>query len=361
MGDKKMVNVILTILVGIIGWKIAKILKLPAPGMLGSMILVGMTNILFSYASFITPVKVFGVALSGAYIGMQIRKKDIRNFQYLIKPFLILILMLTVNTFVAGALIHVLCDIDWLTALLSCVAGGVTDMSIVAMDMGASAGTVAMLQTIRLVGVLLIFPYWITFLTKDEPEALDDDRLTLQEQDNRSFLDRFIKNQRDRVIFTLIVSLISGYIGLWSKIPAASMMLPMFVVMFLNVTTNACHVTKGEKLIAQVLAGSVVGCSIEASTFSSLDTTLLPATILLVSYFIVNYLFSILCKKKKMLDMKSAMFASAPGGATDMTLIAADLGADLTKIALIQAMRAAYVVSVMPLLIVLFLDLISVV
>ena len=53
--------------------------------------------------------------------------------------------------------------------------------------------------------------------------------------------------------------------------------------------------------------------------------------------------------------MKSAMFASAPGGATDMTLIAADLNADLTKIALIQALRAAYVVSVMPLLISIFL------
>ena len=37
-----------------------------------------------------------------------------------------------------------------------------------------------------------------------------------------------------------------------------------------------------------------------------------------------------------------------------MTLIATDLGADLTKIALIQAFRAAYVVSIMPLLIVLF-------
>lgn len=56
------------------------------------------------------------------------------------------------------------------------------------------------------------------------------------------------------------------------------------------------------------------------------------------------------------LDRKSAMFASAPGGATDMTLITADLGSDLTKIALIQVMRAAYVFAVIPPLIMLFMQ-----
>lgn len=350
-----MIQVLITILVGIVGWQVAKLLKLPAPGMLGSMILVGITNIFFNYATFTTSIKVFGVALSGAYIGIQIEKKDIKNFKYLIKPLLILLILLTINTFIAGACIHYLCDMDWLTALLSCVAGGVTDMSIVAMDMNADASIVAMMQTCRLIGVLLIFPYWITFLCKKEPEATEDDRFKQSIIKNPTFLDKLIKTKRAKIIFTLIISFISGYLGLWSGLPAASMMVPMFVIMFLNVTSDACLVPKSEKLIAQILAGSVVGCSIKAETFSSLNTTIIPVMILLISYFVVNFSFSILCKKRNYLDMKSAMFASAPGGATDMTLIAADLGADLTKIALIQALRAAYVVSVMPMLILLFI------
>lgn len=350
-----MFNTFLTILVGTIGWQIAKFLKLPAPGMLGSMISVGITNIFFSYASFTTPIKIFGVALSGAYIGMQIKRSDIKNFRYLIKPFLILIIMLTINTFAAGSLIHYLCNMEWKTALLSCVAGGVTDISIVAMDMNAEAGTVAMMQTCRLIGVLLLFPYWITFLTKNEPKAEEDDRF-ISEAECHSFLDKYIRTKPAKIIFTMIVSFIFGYIGQATGIPAASMMVPMFVVMFLNVTTNACSVPKQEKLIAQILAGSVVGCSIKASTFSSLNKTIFPVLILLASYFLINYLFSMLCKKKNYLDLKSALFASAPGGATDMTLIAADLGADLTKIALIQALRAAYVVAALPPLIILFIQ-----
>lgn len=354
-----MMRVLITITVGIIGWLIAKKLKLPAPGMLGSMILVGITNIIFDYADFIVPIKVFGVAISGAYIGVQIEKKDIKNFKYLIKPFIILIIMLTANTFIAGGIIHFVSHIDWLTALLSCVAGGVTDMSIVAMDMNADVGTVALMQTVRLVGVLLIFPYWITMMTKNEPASEEDERFIHQTTNKKYFLDKYINTANKKIIFTIIVAFVFGYIGQWSGIPAASMMIPMFVIMFLNVNTNYCIVNKNEKLVAQILAGSVVGSTIKASTFSSLDKTIVPIMILLFSYFLVNFIFSYLCKKKHYLDLKSAMFASAPGGATDMTLIAADLGADLTKIALIQALRAAYAVSLMPILIMLFMRIIG--
>lgn len=354
-----MMNVVITIIVGTIGWIIAKKLKLPAPGMLGSMLLVGITNIIFDYADFTIPIKVFGVAISGAYIGVQIQKKDIKNFKFLVKPFFILITMLTINTFFTATIIHYLSNMDWLTALLSCVAGGVTDMSIVAMDMNAEVGTVAMMQTVRLIGVLLIFPYWIIMLTKNEPAVQEDERFIQQATNKRYFLDKYIDTVPKKILFTLVVAYIFGYIGQISGIPAASMMIPMFVVMFLNVNTNYCIVNKKEKLIAQIMAGSVVGSTLKASTFSSLNKTLIPVIILLLSYFLVNFIFSYLCKKKNYLDLKSAMFASAPGGATDMTLIAADLGADLTKIALIQALRAAYAVSLMPMLIMIFMRIIS--
>lgn len=352
-----MINIIITLLVGIAGWKVAQSLRFPAPGMLGSMLAVGISNIFFSYAQFSRPIKIIGVALSGAYVGLQIKKRDIKNIKIMIKPFLLLIFLLTINTFLTGTIIHFVCGIDYLTALLSCVAGGATDMSIVAMDLNADSGTVAMMQTLRLVGTLLLFPYWITAQTKNEPNNSENSILnTSSEEKNPSFLDKFLKTDTQKMVFTFFISILFGYIGLWSKIPAASMMLPMFVIMFLNITTDVCVITKNEKLIAQILAGSVVGCSITKETFSSPKTTIFPLVILLFSYFVINFFFSNYCKKKKWLDKKSAMFASAPGGATDMTLIAADLGADLTKIALIQSFRAAYVVSVMPSFIVLFIN-----
>ena len=341
-----------TLLIGFLGYKIAEKLHLSAPGMLGSMLLVGITNILFGYASLPSWIKISAQALSGAYIGMQFIRKDIYNLRFLIVPFLILIMFFTINTFFVGWLIHVLCGTDLLTSLLSCVAGGVSDISMIAMDMNADVSMVAMMQTVRLVGVLLLFPAWIERITRKYGNTDNsDDRMITDQIKVSSPLDRFFRNRNLKIVFTVIISLIFGFLGDASDVPAASMVFPMVVVMVLNCTTNTCCIPKKIKLVDQIMAGSVVGASIAASTFSNLGTTLVPVFLLLGSYFLLNYIYSILVSKHHMLDLKSAMFASAPGGATDMTLIAADLGANLSKIAVIQVFRAAYAVTLMPFLI----------
>lgn len=55
--------------------------------------------------------------------------------------------------------------------------------------------------------------------------------------------------------------------------------------------------------------------------------------------------------KRGILDLQSALFASSPAGATDISLLAGDLGGDMAKIAGIQISRTLYTVIVMPLLV----------
>lgn len=348
-------NIIYTFVVAVIGWQIAKLLKLPAPAMLGSMIAVGLTNIIFDYVNLPSVIRIIAQAVSGAYVGLQISKKDIINAKYLIKPFILLFVLLIANTLIVGTIISYLCDMDLSTALLGCVAGGVTDMSMIAIDMGADIGSVAFLQTCRLICVLLFFPYWIKFMTKNEEDALNDERM-INSIATASFLDKQINTKNKKVIFTFAISVLLGYVGYESGIPAGAMVLPIFMIAFMNCTTNACAIPKEEKLIAQLMAGAVVGSNIKQSLIDNLSTMLIPVLILVISYWVINFGFSKFCKYKGWLDMKSAMFASAPGGATDMTLIAADLNADLTKIAVIQVLRAGLTISLMPNIIVLFVE-----
>lgn len=350
-------NIVLTLFIAVIGWLVAKKLKLPAPAMLGSMIAVGLTNILFDYAMLPSFIRIGAQAISGAYVGLQITKRDLLNFKFLIKPFILLFLALLINTIVIGNIISNLCNIDITTALLGSVAGGVTDMSMIAIDMGADVGAVAFLQTSRLICVLLFFPYWIKFMTKNEVDVCEDSRIVKQELVCHSFLDKYMNTKSKKIVFTLVISLLVGYFGYFSGVPAGAMVFPIFFIAFMNCTTNTCLIPKQEKIVAQLLAGAVVGASIKQSLLENLTTMLLPVAILVVSYWVINTVFSLICKKKKWLDMKSAMFASAPGGATDMTLIAADLNADLTKIAVIQVLRAGLTVSIMPNIIALYVKL----
>lgn len=353
------VRMIATLAIGYLGYLLANKMKMTAPGMLGCMIAVALSNAVFGYAYQPEFVKVTAQSLSGAYVGMQLAKKDLKNFRYLFVPFLILITLFTLNTFGISCVISAVFEMDILTVLLGCVPGGVSDMSMLALDLGADAGLVALMQTMRFFGCLAILPAIISRITTEDGDSVSDSRFVTESGDRKSFLDRFIKTDNEKMIFTIIISLSMGWLGKFSGFPAAAMVLPMFVVMFLNVNTKAASIPMNVKLLAQLLSGAVVGASITPYTVRTLPSAFLPIIMLLASYFAVNFLFAYICVKHDFLDRKSAMFASAPGGATDMTLIAADLGADLTKIALIQVMRAVYALAVMPPMVLLFADAIT--
>lgn len=352
---------LLTLAVAGVGFLIAKRLHLPAPAMLGSMLAVGLSNIFFGYATLPWYAKVVAQAVSGAFIGMQISKKDVLNFRYLVKPFLVLVVLFTINTFVTGAEVHFLAGFDYLTALLGAVPGGVSDISLLSIELGGDTQVVALMQTLRLVGVLLIFPYWIRLFACREKDAEMDIRLiTGNPEMGVTWLDRLVGVRSRKMIFTAGLCVVFGLLGDASPIPAGAMVLPMAVVVVLNVTTSVCYVPISFKTVAQLLAGAVVGCNMNPLIWNLISSkTLISMAILMVNYWAVNLIYSLYCKKRQMLDLKSAMLAAAPGGATDMSLIAADLNADLTKIALIQVLRAVYAVTFMPAMIILFTSWIS--
>lgn len=351
-------QVIITLLVAWAGYRAVRRFGFPAPAMLGSMLAVGITSVVMDYGELPAAAKVLAQAVSGAFIGMQISKKDVLNFKYLMKPFLLLITLLTANTFLTGIVIHKIAGFDYVTSLLGAVAGGVSDISLLSMELDGDTPVVALMQTMRLVGVLLFFPYWIRFFTRREGGAGKDMRLIVCSPElGTTWLDRLLDRPGKKIVFTMALCILTGSAGAASPIPAGAMVLPMALVMGLNITTSVCYVPMKAKTFAQLLAGAVVGCSMERSTFLGMDgRTVLALLILMANYWIVNLVYSLYCRRQKLLDLKSAMLASAPGGATDMSLIAADLDADLTKIALIQVLRAVYAVTVMPMAIVAFVS-----
>lgn len=350
--------VLTTLLVAIVGWRLARRLGLMAPSMLGPMIAVGATNALFGYAEMPTWVRVFAQGISGAFIAMSITRADIRNMRRLAAPGALLLCMLTVNTLTMGVVIHELCDIDLMTSLFSCIAGGVTDTTLISMDYGTNVGTVALMQTSRLVMVLLIFPYWIRFMCRNEPDEPVREAAGLDASGGRvrseGIFGRLTESRASKATFTVALSLALALIGKASGIPSASMVLPLVAVAALNITKGACAMPVPVKDAARLLAGSLVGTDITASTFSSLTTTLVPVLLLFASYWVLNLVFGLICSRTGLLDLKSALFVSSPGGASDMALIAADLDADLAKIAVLQVLRAVYAVAVMPTVVVLF-------
>lgn len=74
------------------------------------------------------------------------------------KPVALLLALFTLNMILVRFIFHFVFKFDLVTALLMCLPGGIMDVSLMSIDMGAQADVVASIQTIRLVGMLLILP-----------------------------------------------------------------------------------------------------------------------------------------------------------------------------------------------------------
>ncbi|MGT2924160.1 AbrB family transcriptional regulator [Streptococcus caviae] len=348
-----------TLLVGLLGGITAKKLQVPAPFMIGSMVAVAIFSIITGQMKMEASIKIFAQIVSGAYIGQQVSKKDLLNLPKLAVSIASLMILFTINMILIG-FVFILCfKMDAVTAFLSCLPGGIVDVSLMSIDMGAQSDIVATLQSARLVGILIILPMWVAFITKrfapedqkQEPvlsasDLVKDDTAEEEPDNKRSLKEEWLNNA-----FILAVASIGGLIGMWLDIPVGALIFSLIFSSILKITKNTVQLTKAIRYIAQVCAGSLIGINFTQKSLIELVHLIIPIILLLTSYLIINAFFGFVMYKRGILDLQSALFASSPAGATDISLLAGELGGDMPKIAGIQISRTLYTVIVMPILV----------
>lgn len=346
-----MVLILITLLVGSLGGIIAKRLKIPAPFMIGSMAAVAMASILTGQMQAASQMKLIAQIVSGAYIGQTVSQKDLANLPKLAKSIVSLMALFTLNMLVMGFLFHHFFGLDLVTAFLSCLPGGIMDVSLMAVDMGAKPDIVATLQSTRLIGILIILPLWVQFWVKrvtPKPISQPLENQIAQRATNRSLS---YPSQAWNNIVILSVASVGGFIGLWLNIPVGALIvLPLFSAI-LKMSQNTPQLSSEIRFIAQILAGTLIGTSFTRESLLDMFHLIVPIMLLLASYLLINVFFGYMMYKRGILDLQSALFASSPAGATDISLLAGDLGGDMAKIAGIQISRTLYTVIVMPLLV----------
>ena len=340
-------KMIVTFIIGGLGGCLAKRIKMPAAFMTGSMIAVALFSILTNQSVMPGSLKVLAQIVSGAYIGQQISKEDILNFPKLSKLILLLLCFFTVNMFGMGLVFHYLFSIDLVTALLSCMPGGIMDVSLISIDMGAQSEIVATMQLARLVGILLILPVWIQFLLKRFGKEKETSAIKPKEKMQKIRTFGTTKTWTNDCLI-LIISGMGGLIGIYLKIPVGALIFSLIFSSLLKISKNTAQLTHSIRYLAQILAGSIIGSTFTRHSLQQMTQLIIPALLLLGSYLVINVVFGFVVYKKRRLDLKSALFASSPAGATDISLIAGELGGDMPKIAAIQISRTIYTILVLP-------------
>ncbi|MCL1830963.1 MAG: AbrB family transcriptional regulator [Oscillospiraceae bacterium] len=141
-----------------------KLLSVPAGSIIGAMILSIFYSIFCGKAVFPTVIRPYQQILAGAYIGVSIDMDTIKSLNILLIPAVIMFIGIICFVFGLSYIIHKLTKLDFVTCLLASTPGGITEMSLLSEDFGADTPKIAIMQTTRLVLVILLFPSMIQII-----------------------------------------------------------------------------------------------------------------------------------------------------------------------------------------------------
>lgn len=135
-----------------------RMLNVPGGAIMGAMVGSAAYNILSGKAYFPTGLRLPLQILAGIFIGMRLDRESLFAMNEIIIPVIILFAGVVVMTLVTSFVMHKLTRLDSFTSLLASTPGGLSEMAMLADDLGVDAPKVAVLHMARLMSVIIFFP-----------------------------------------------------------------------------------------------------------------------------------------------------------------------------------------------------------
>lgn len=336
-----MLNFLLTLFIGVILGYVFLKLKVPGGMMVGSIVAVAIFNITTGMAYMPYSGRLAAQIIAGAFIGVGIEKGDLIRLKSIFKPALTLLIGMLILNVISGFLIYFTSPLDLVTSLMCAVPGGISDIPIISVDMGADSSKVAIMQFVRLVFGIGVFPSMISKVSNSKFYKKEEEHEIFKRTVNKA-------NSIPYLLLTISVASIFGIIGKISGIPSATLVFSMFSVIILKLTTGKACMPKWMRRFAQLLAGAYIGSSFEMNDVMELKYLIVPSIVLIIGYFVACFLIGSILHKKFKMPINEAMLTSTPAGAADMALISADMGIESADIIVLQIIRMVSAVSIFP-------------
>lgn len=145
---------------GIVG----KLSGIPVGALIFSMAGTAVFKLTTDHAVIPMWLKRLAQVLSGTYIGCSIGLQELLDLRFLLLPAILLVLGYLINCIVISTLLHKVCGLTRRVAMLAATPAGANDMALISGDMGISAPDLNVLQIIRMITVVSIFPQIIHFI-----------------------------------------------------------------------------------------------------------------------------------------------------------------------------------------------------
>lgn len=322
-----------TLVVALFGGYLFSIIGIPVPWLLGPLIFLLIGNLLRP-ALFYWPrsLKAVGMILIGYTIGLSLTSEAIqeigRQLPYMFGMTTLLILLSAVIAY----FIAKLSKINYRTALLGSIPGGMTQIIVMADELkSVNLTIVTVTQTIRLLLIVIGMPLLLSVIGQREKMEL-------------AVSPAVSETLNWQTISLLILCVAMSYLGKMVKFPTAFLLVPVLVTTIVQAMGfQTVELPNSFLQFAQLLIGIYIGLSMKPRELEHKMKTISLAVVSGMLIFIVAMLLGVVFAQVNSLDLPTALLSLAPGGMDQMGVIAHEIDAELSMVAGYQIFRAFYI------------------
>lgn len=332
--------------IGVPGWLVLRMLRVPAPIMMGAML----SAAVFAVSGRLVPEVpagsnlIFQVIL-GLFIGVRFTREAGEEFKNSVGIALLVGIWWITLPLGLGWLVSVFFDLDLPTAILGTVPGGIAEMSILALSLNANAALVALMQFFRVTSVLVGMPLISVRINRGfngGSDIREKKILPVKGGGNRGGGIR-------RTLLALVLAAVGGLTGTLLGFPAGGFVGAM---VFTGIASASGWVISPLPIffrnLGQLGLGALIGMNATPEVMGILGDMLLPTlaiTLLMLSWGI---LLAFMVRRFTGWNLMTCLIATCPGGITTLAPIADELGADPMKVSLLHLVRLFTIFLILP-------------
>lgn len=356
-----MTGLLLVFAAGISGYLFFRHFRLPVPGVLGSLCFAAALNLAGFYPEFPLRYLVwFSNIVIGTYVGQKVTRTSVRFLRDLPVPALTISAGMLAISLTGGTLLYFMSDLSPVTAFLGSTAGGISEMALLSMSLGADVASVTLLQVFRLLAAILATPVfcrkWTAWHEDRAQGALSrvcplpaeigdigDDDLPPSPGRNRP-------SARGYAILAA-AALAGGFTGYRLHLPVGILTGAMFTVSAMNLAgKEQPPLPGGLRTAAQIGIGIIIAANITTDTLRQFTTMAGPVILITLAMLAGSLSLGFLLHRMTGWNYPTCLLSTSLGGLSQMSIISEEMGADPLKVSILQTVRLVTILMVFPLL-----------
>ena len=330
--------VALAFAIGAVGGLVFNHFRLPLAWMLGPMVAVTIAATARAKVAVPAPLRTICNGMLGLMLGATFTPEIFGRVSEWALTLAVLIAYVMLIALTVVVIFRRVFGYDPVTAYFSAMPGGIAEMTVIGAALGGDGRTIALFHGARVLVVALSVPMGFRFLAGYEPQSI---AALAGAAAPMGPLDAAI----------LAVCGVVGYFAAERcRVPAPTMMGPLLASGIAHLTgLTEASLPAALVIIGQLGVGASIGCRFSGVKPAVILRTLGLATVTVLVMLAMTLAFAAGLSHVTTLPYAELLLAYAPGGITEMCLVAYVLGFDVTFVATHHVVRFVFVIIVAPL------------